>query len=197
MFVLRQIPLDSSKYRSFSFAVIGPTPPLPQLPPVDLAHRRQVRRRAGQETLVGGIKFIPVDQPFLDLQAQFVFRQGDHRIAGYAVQNAGIGRRRHQFAVFDQKQVLAGTLGHVAVRRQHDALIEAVLDSLGLGQGVVDIQSRRFDARREDIIIRASPAGNGQAAGVGVQVAAPRNGKDQEIGLFRSCSRTPRASLDL
>src|SRR5204862_8157046 len=64
-------------------------------------------------------------------------------------QNAGVTGRRLQHPVFDEKNVIAGALGHLALVVEHQGLDAAGLDRLDLGEDVVEVRSEERRVGKE------------------------------------------------
>ena len=98
--------------------------------------------------------------------------------AGDAFQNAGVVRRGQQHAVADQKDVVAGALGHFALVVEHQGFAAAGLQAFDLGQDVVQIVER-FDPRAERGRMVALRAGGDDLQPVAIQLLADRARSDR------------------
>ena len=124
---------------------------------VDLHHRNHFRGAAGEKTFVGDVHVVLRERHFAD----FNFRRAghlDHRVARDAFQNAGIDRRRLQYAVAHQEDVVARALGDFALVVQHQRFDAAGLQAFDLRQDVVQI-IERLDARAQRRRMVADRAG--------------------------------------
>ena len=77
-----------------------------------------------------------------------LFRQLDHGVSGNPFQNARIGGRRFENPIFDDEDIIARALSHVALIVEHDRLVVAEVLRLDLGQNIVQI-IERFDGGRQ------------------------------------------------
>src|SRR5713226_4271680 len=96
--------------------------------PVELADRRDLGRRAGEEGLVGDVDVVAGDAPGNDLVAE-LRRELDHRGARDARERRS-QLRLVELSVLDEEEVLARALGDEAVHVEEQALVVAVLGRL-------------------------------------------------------------------
>ena len=106
-----------------------------------------MRRRAGEEDLIGDEQLRPVDRAFDDFEAEFLTREREHGVERDAFEYVVASARGDQAAVAHHHEVLAGTLGHVAVIVEHDRFVEAVLECLGLRQRRIHVEAVDLGAR--------------------------------------------------
>src|SRR5690606_12928509 len=97
---------------------------------VDLADRRHLGGRAGEEDLVGDVQLVARDAALLDRDAA-VAGQHQDRLARDAGEHGG-QRRRAQDAVAHEEEVLAARLGDEPLGVQHDGLVVAVEKGIAL-----------------------------------------------------------------
>ena len=94
-------------------------------------------------------------------------------VAGHAFEDAGVDGRRLEHAALDDEDVVAGTLGHLALVVEHQRFQAAGLDRLDLGQDVVQIV-QRLDARVEGVGVVADRGGGDDLQAVVVQLPRDR-----------------------
>src|SRR6185503_14625015 len=79
---------------------------------VDLADRRELRRGAREEGLVGVVE-VAAHEILLAHRVPEIAGDSDHAVARDAVETAGLRARRGELAVADDEDVLARSVGHV------------------------------------------------------------------------------------
>ena len=100
---------------------MGPRAPAADRDLVHRADRRDLRRRAGEEELVGDVQHLARDALLDDLDA-LAPRQGDDGVARDPGQDRGDEGRRDQDALLDEEEVLAAALGEVPFGIEGDPL---------------------------------------------------------------------------
>ena len=124
---------------------------------IDLGDGDDLGGGAGEEDLIGSLDLF--GRHVLDVAVNVQLGTQVHdEAAGDALENARIAGGREDLAVFDDEDIVAGTLADVAIDVEHDGLIAADIDGLNLGQNVVEVVEA-FDARVE--------AGDGRAGAFG------------------------------
>ena len=131
----------------------GPVVPRADLAEVDLAERDALGRRAAHEDLVRGVELVARDGPLDDGNPE-VARERDERVARDALQDRRRGRRDDR-AVLHEEQVLARAFGHVALRVEHDGLVEAQPHGFGLREEAVRVAAADLGLRHRDVRVVA------------------------------------------
>src|SRR5438067_12241747 len=103
-------------------------------PAVDLDHRRDLRPSPTKEQFVARVQLGAVDAPLKHRQVQLLFDNLDQKLACHALEDVVGHRRSDELAVLQHEQVLGRALRHVPVDRQHNRLVVAGFDRLGLGK---------------------------------------------------------------
>ena len=75
-------------------------------------------------------------------------RQLTNRLTGDTVENASLSRWSEQFSLTDQKNIIASTLGNLALVVEHQRFNTSGLLALHFGQNIVQV-IERFDTRAE------------------------------------------------
>src|SRR5437879_4935187 len=104
--------------------------PAADLAVVDLDYRGDLGAGAAEEELLTGVELRAVDAALDYGQAQLVANHLDQQVAGDALEDVVGDRWGGEDAVFEHEEVLGRALGDVAVVREHDRLVESVLQRL-------------------------------------------------------------------
>ena len=153
---------------------------------VDRADRHDLGRGAGEERLVGEVDVGATEEHLAHRVAE-VAGDLDDRRGGDARERTGRRHRRHhEPTVADEEEVLAGSLGEVAVGREHQRLVVAGTDRFDLGERGVDVHPRRLRRGRHRPRVVPRPRAHLQPDPVGhpvvAEVGAPRPDRDRRVG---------------
>src|SRR5438552_6562457 len=100
---------------------------------VYFTHRRDLRRGAAQESLVGAVQIVAREAALFD-RDPLVLGDPQDGLAGDPFENATRDRRRVERSVPHQEEVLAGRLGDIALLVEQDRLVVAGDQRLALGE---------------------------------------------------------------
>src|SRR3984893_7628878 len=95
----------------------------------------------------------------LDESVPQVPRQSDQTVTRNSLQNGSAGRSVNHIVAY-QKNVLAGALGDVALRIEHDGFIEARALGFGFGQNRAHVVSGDFGLGHHDVRVQAGERRN-------------------------------------
>ena len=144
--------------------------------------------RAGKEDFVGGGEFVVLDFAFSYFQTADFARDLDNGGAGDADQAVGGRWWRIEFTVGDEEEVFAASFGDGIVGVEHNCLVVAPSDGVGLGEYVGSVQGGDFGAGRDGVVAWLSPIGGYAVdrAAIAAYVVTEGNGHYEEIvGQFR------------
>src|SRR3954467_6602233 len=151
---------------------------------VDLAQRRELGGRAGDEHLVGEVELGAGDVALDHLKAEVV-RDLDDRLAVDAVEDRGRLRRREDPPVAHDEDVLARALADLALVVEEDGLLVAGLVRLDLREHRVEVLAGGLRVR--DQRVRADPPPRGDlrpdavALALVAEVGAPLPAGDRHV----------------
>src|SRR5262249_26626805 len=111
--------------------------------------RDDLRPSAGQEDLVGRVDVMSRQGDLLDDDTGRL-GQLDDRVAGHAFEDAGVDGRSAQQTVLDEKDIVSGAFGHLALVVEHEGFLTAGAVGLDLGEDVVEVVER-LDPRAQRV----------------------------------------------
>ena len=130
---------------------------LAHLAVVDLDDRGDMGGGSRHETLLSQKELAAIDVSLHSVDAELGLGQLHHGIPGDALQNAVLTGRGDKLAIDDEEDILTSPLGDIAVRHEHDSLIEPTLHSVRLGDGVVYISASDLPARGYHSVVDPAP----------------------------------------
>ena len=160
------------------------TGPDADLAVVDRAQRRNLRRGADHEYLVGEIEVGADEERLLDAVAE-ILSDLDDRVTGDPGQDRHRERRRPENAVLDDEDVLAGSIRDVAVVREHDGLVVSAAPRLHRGEHRVQVDPRCLRDVRDDVRTDPLPARDlgrdSKILAVLAEIRPPREADDRHV----------------
>src|ERR1039457_5290862 len=152
--------------------------------PVDRADRRNFRRRAAEENLVGDVQQFARNDALHYWDAGFPGQREDG-VARDAGKDASAQRRRVDLTVPHYKDVLAGTFADVAGHIQRDAFGVAVGDGFHFDELRVHVIGAGLGERGQRVGGHAAPTGDADIDAFGerlfAQILAPGPAGDEDV----------------
>src|SRR6266702_3628852 len=115
---------------------------------------------AAQENLISPIELRAIYLPLARNAAKLAPRQLHHSFTGNAQQYILCRRWCHQFTIHHQENVLGASLRDVTLVREHNRLVEAVLERLAFSKCRIDIRPTNLTPGWNSVIINAPPGRN-------------------------------------
>src|SRR5690554_449365 len=133
--------------------------PSANMPPIKFTERQNLRRRASEEGLVGGIQLITCDTTLAHFKVQHLAGQSYYAVAGNALQ-AGGDFRGVQYTIAQKKDVGRRSFGHIALGVEHDGLVKSRLYRRVQRQHRVDIVTVGLGPAQADVDVMPRPGGS-------------------------------------
>src|SRR5271165_4261 len=153
---------------------------------VALDHGNQLGGSAGQETLVGCVNIVAIHGPFDDCEAGRT-RQFNHGVASDSLEDARVDRGSVEDSPGNDEDVVACTLGNLALVIEHERFEAAGIGALNLGKNVVQVVER-LDPGVDGIRVVARRARRDDLQSMLVKflgVEADLVGDDDDLGVSR------------